>query len=139
MYRKLMRNTTMALGTLLLGSSLVMAGGLPGTVSAVDGKGMATVHTSDGKDHQVKAGEGWKVGAKVECETKNNMMECHPAAAQSSAAPTTSSSSTVGPDCAILCHVPSARFANPSPSPPITTPFCKITRSPILEPSRTMA
>src|SRR5215211_6269757 len=70
MYRKLMRNTTMALGTLLLGSSLVMAGGLQGTVSAVDGKGMATVHTSDGKDHQVKAGEGWKVGGKLECKTK---------------------------------------------------------------------
>ena len=85
MYRKLMRNTTMALGTLLLGSSLVMAGGVPGTVSGVDGKGMATVRTSDGKDHQVKAGEGWKVGAKVECETKNNVMECRPAAAQSSA------------------------------------------------------
>jgi len=47
MYRKLMRNTTMALGTLLLGSSLVMAGGLQGTVSAIDSKGMATVHTSD--------------------------------------------------------------------------------------------
>ena len=56
-------------------------------MSAVDGKGMATVGcTSDGKDHQVKAGEGWKVGAKVECETKNNAMECRPAAAQSSAA-----------------------------------------------------
>ena len=89
MYRKLMRNTTMALGTLLLGSSLVMAAGVPGTVSAVDGKGMATVHTSDGKNHQVKAGEGWKVGAKVECETKNNVMECRPAAAQF-CAPTTS-------------------------------------------------
>ena len=49
MYRKLMRNTTMALGTLLLGSSLVMAGGLQGTVSAIDSKGMATVRTSDQK------------------------------------------------------------------------------------------
>ena len=87
MYRKLMRNTTIALGTLLIGSSLVMAAGLQGTVSAVDGKGMATVHTSDGKDHQVKAGEGWKVGAKLECETRNNALECHPTPAQSSAAP----------------------------------------------------
>jgi hypothetical protein len=97
MYRKLMRNTTMALGTLLLGSSLVMAAGIPGTVSAVDGKGMATVHTSDGKDHQVKAGEGWKVGAKLECETKNNTLECRSASTQSSTAPTTSAPSTAAP------------------------------------------
>jgi hypothetical protein len=85
MYRKLIRNTTMALGTLLLGSSLVMAGGVQGTVSVVDGKGMATVRTSDGKDHQVKAGEGWKVGTKVECEAKNNVMGCQPAMEKSSA------------------------------------------------------
>src|SRR5712692_4882608 len=92
MYRKLMRNTAIALGTLLIGSSLVMAAGVQGTVSAVDGKGMATVRI----DHQVKAGEGWKVGAKLECETKNNAMECHPAPAQSSAvpAPTTSAPTT---------------------------------------------
>src|SRR5439155_9643600 len=120
MYRKLMRNTTMALGTLLLGSSLVMAGGVPGTVSAVDGKGMATVHTSDGKDHQVKAGEGWKVGAKVECETKNNAMECHPVAAQSSAAPSTANPSTaaVKPAPAPATPAPSATAPAPSTSTP---------------------
>ena len=115
MYRKLMRNTTMALGTLLLGSSLVMAGGLQGTVSAVDGKGMATVHTSDGKDHQVKAGEGWKVGAKVECETKNNIMECRSAGAQSSAAPTTSN-----PNTAAVKPAPAP--ATPAPAPSTSTP-----------------
>ena len=92
----------MALGTLLLGSSLVMAAGVAGTVSGVDGKGMATVHTSDGKNHQVKAGEGWKVGAKVECETKNNVMECHPAAPKSSAA-------VIAP---ALRLKPAARYAN---------------------------
>ena len=115
MYRKLMRNTTMALGTLLLGSSLVMAGGLPGTVSTLDGKGLATVRTSDGKDHQVKAGEGWKVGAKVECEPKNNVMECRPAAAQSSAAPATSSPSTAAVK-------PAPAPATPAPAPGTTTP-----------------
>ena len=115
MYRKLMRNTTMALGTLLLGSSLVMAAGMQGTVSAVDGKGMATVHTSDGKDHQVKAGEGWKVGAKVECETKNNALECHPALAQSSAAPAKSAPSTAAGN---TTPAPSATVPAPSTTAP---------------------
>ena len=84
MYR-IVKNTTLALGTLLLGSTLVMAADMPGSVTALDGKGMATVRTSDGKDHQVKASEGWKVGAKVECETKNTAFECRPATAQSAA------------------------------------------------------
>src|ERR1043166_3875171 len=97
MYWKFMRNTTMAVGTLLLGASLVMATGIQGTVSAMGGKGMATVHTSDGKDHQVKAGEGWKVGAKVECETKNNTLECRSASTQSSAAPAAPAPSTTAP------------------------------------------
>jgi hypothetical protein len=124
MYRKLMRNTTMALGTLLLGSSLVLAGGVPGTVSAIDGKGMATVHTSDGKDHQVKADKDWKVGAKVECETKNNAMECHPAAAQSSAAPTTSNPSTAAkPAPAPTTPAPATSPAAPAPS--TSTPTSK--------------
>lgn len=120
-----MRNTTMALGTLLLGSSLVMAGGLQGTVSAVDGKGMATVHTSDGKDHQVKAGEGWKVGAKVECETKNNVMECRPAAAQSSAAPTTSSPSTAAVKPAPAPTTPAPAPSTTAPAPSTSTPASK--------------
>ena len=115
MYRNLMRNTTMALGTLLLGSSLVMAAGVAGTVSGVDGKGMATVHTSDGKNHQVKAGEGWKVGAKVECETKNNVMECHQPMAKSSATSTTSAPSTAAAK-------PAAEPATPTPAPSTATP-----------------
>ena len=119
MYRKLMRNTTMALGTLLLGSSLVMAAGIPGTVSAVDGKGMATVHTSDGKDHQVKAGEGWKVGAKLECETKNNAMECHPAAAQSSAVPTPT---TPAPTASAVKTTPAPAASAPAPSTSVPAP-----------------
>ena len=54
MYRHLIRHTTIALGTLLVGSTLVFAASVPGTVTARDGKGMATVRTSDGKDHQVR-------------------------------------------------------------------------------------
>jgi hypothetical protein len=121
MYRKLMRNTTMALGTLLLGSSLVMAGGVPGTVSAIDGKGMATV------DFRVKAGEGWKDGTKVECEIKNNVMECRQAAAQSSAAPTTSSPSTaaVKPAPAPTTPAPAASTAAPAPSTSTPVPASK--------------
>jgi biotin carboxyl carrier protein len=127
MYRKLMRNTTMALGTLLLGSSLVIAGGVQGIVSGVDGKGMATVRTSDGKDHHVKAGEGWKVGAKVECETKNNAMECRPAMAQSSAAPTTSAPSTaaVKPAPAPATPTPAPSTATPAPSTSTPAPATK--------------
>ena len=120
MYRKLMRNTTMALGTLLLGSSLVMAAGMQGTVSAVDGKGMATVHTSDGKDHQVKAGEGWKVGAKVECETKNNALECRPAPAQSSAAP-----AKPAPSTAAVNATPASSTTVPAPSTTAPAPASK--------------
>ena len=83
--RNLMKNTTIALGTLLVGSTLVLAAGVTGNVTGLDGKGMATVRTADGKDHQVKAGKDWKVGAKLDCETKNNMMECHAASPQASA------------------------------------------------------
>jgi hypothetical protein len=127
MYRTFMRNTTMALGTLLLGSSLVMAGGLQGTVSGVDGKGMATVRTSDGKDHQVKAGEGWKAGAKVECETKNKVMECRPAMAQSSAVPTTPTPSTaaVKPAPAPATPTPAPSTAAPAPSTSTPAPATK--------------
>ena len=115
MYRNLMRNTTMALGTLLLGSSLVMAAGVVGTVSGVDGKGMATVHTSDGKNHQVKAGEGWKVGAKVECETKNNVMECRPAAPSTAAAKPAAAPTT--PTQAPSTATPAPSTSTPAPTP----------------------
>ena len=46
-----------------------------GTVTQIDDKGMATVQTEDGKEHKVK-GEGWKVGATVQCETKEGKTEC---------------------------------------------------------------
>jgi len=48
---------------------------MKGTVTAIDDKGIATVKTEDGKEHKVK-GEGWKVGAKVECALKEGTTSC---------------------------------------------------------------
>src|SRR6266851_7576191 len=92
MYRHIIRNITIALGTLLVGSTLVFAASVPGTVTARDGKGMATVRTSDGKDHQVKLGDEFKVGTKVDCEAKNTSMDCHQAQAAVTPAPAPSTS-----------------------------------------------
>src|SRR5215813_10963919 len=76
MYQKIIRNTTVALGTLLVSSSLVLAAGFQGVVTGVDSKGMATVRASDNKDHQVRVGDGLKLNdLKVQCETtKNNAL-----------------------------------------------------------------
>ena len=81
MARTFGKTLSLGLSTLVLGASLAFAAGMgmPGTVTAVDDKGMATVKTSDGKELKVKAGEGWKTGAKVECETKDGKSECHTA------------------------------------------------------------
>lgn len=123
MYRNIVRNTTLALGTLLLGSTLVMAGtGLQGEVRNLDGKGMATVHTSDGKDHQVKAVDGWKVGAKVECESKNNVMECRAGMPQAAVTPAPSST-TPAPVKATPAPAPAATA--PAPSSSTTAPAAK--------------
>ncbi|MGE3538803.1 MAG: hypothetical protein AB7N91_15395 [Candidatus Tectimicrobiota bacterium] len=72
-----MINQRIALGVLCLGliASSAFAGGMSGTVTNVDGSGMATVKTDDGKEHKVK-GEGWKVGAKVECDVKEGKTAC---------------------------------------------------------------
>jgi hypothetical protein len=118
MYRKLMRNTTMALGILLLGSSLAMADGVQGIVRSID-KGMATV------DFRVNAGEGWKDGTKVECEIKKNVMECRQAAAQSSAAPTTSSPSTAAVKPAPAPATPAPAPSTTAPAPTTSTPASK--------------
>jgi hypothetical protein len=116
----------MALGTLLIGSSLVMAGGLQGSVTALDGKGMATVHTSDGKDHQVKGGEGWKVGAKVECESKNTVMECRPMAPQAAVIPAPSTTppapAKVAPAAAPTATPPAPAAAAPAASSTTSSP-----------------
>lgn len=121
MHRNIVRNTTLALGTLLLGSTLVMAGtGLPGEVRVLDGKGMATVHTSDGKIHQVKAGEGWKVGAKVECESKNNVMECRPGMPQAAVTPAPSSAAP-----APVKTAPAPAVSAPAPAATAPAPAAK--------------
>lgn len=120
MYRNLIKTTAVALGTLLVGSTLVMAAGLQGVVTSVDGKGMATVRTSDTKEHQVKAGEALKMGVKVECETKNNAMECRPAQSQAAASPaqpgTTSAPAKQTPAPAPTTSAPAAAPSTTAPS-----------------------
>ena len=78
MARTFGKTLSLGLSTLVLGASLALAAGAMGTVTAVDDRGMATVKTSDGKEHKVKAGAGWKAGAKVECDMKEGKTECHP-------------------------------------------------------------
>jgi len=118
MYRNLLRTTAMALGTLLVGSTMVLASGVAGNVTALDSKGMATVRTSDGKDHQVKLGEGLKlVGLKVECETKNNALACQPVGMQTAANPTPSTS-TPAPAKTTPAPAPAASAPAPSTSAP---------------------
>jgi preprotein translocase subunit YajC len=75
MIQKLGKTFALTCASLVLGTTLVFAGGMKGTVTSIDDKGMATVKTEDGKEHKVK-GEGWKVGAKVECDMKEGMTSC---------------------------------------------------------------
>lgn len=119
MYRNLFRNSTIALGTLLVSSSLVFAAGLQGSVTALDGKGMATVRSSDGKDHQVKAGQDFKVGSKVDCDTKNNVLECRLGAAQSAVQPT---STTPAPAASMVKPNPTTAPTAQTPAPPTAAP-----------------
>jgi hypothetical protein len=71
------RGKTFALScaSFILGTILACAGGMKGMVTSIDDKGMATVRTEDGKEHKVK-GEGWQVGAQVECEQKEGTTSC---------------------------------------------------------------
>jgi hypothetical protein len=114
MYRHIIKKTTIALGTLLVGSTLVFAASVPGTVTARDGKGMATVRTSDGKDHQVKLGDAFPVGAKVECEAKNTVMECRQVQAAVTPAPRTSTPAPAAP--APAPPVPAPSTSTPAPA-----------------------
>ena len=76
MIQKLSKTLAFTCASLLLGTTLTFAGGtMKGKVVSVDEKGMATVQTEDGKEHKVK-GEGWKVGANVQCEEKEGMTSC---------------------------------------------------------------
>jgi hypothetical protein len=76
MIRQLGKSFAFTCASLVLGTTLAFAGGMmKGKVVAIDDKGMATVQTEDGKEHKVK-GEGWKVGANVQCEEKEGMTSC---------------------------------------------------------------
>lgn len=75
MLRTLGKTLTLASAGLVLSTTLATAAMMKGTVTEVDANGMATVKTEEGKEHKVK-GEGWKAGAKGECETKEGKTEC---------------------------------------------------------------
>jgi len=75
MIRRLGKTLALTCAGIVLGTTLATAATMNGTVTDVNDKGMATVKTDDGKEHKVK-GEGWKVGAKVECETKEGATMC---------------------------------------------------------------
>jgi hypothetical protein len=76
MIRTLGKTFALACAGFMLSATLATAGGMKmGTVTSVDDRGMATVRMDDGKEHKVK-GEGWKVGAKVECETREGQTSC---------------------------------------------------------------
>src|SRR5690242_8978346 len=123
MYRTLIRNTTIALGTLLVSSSLVMAAGMPGVVTGVDSKGMATVRTSDQKEHQVRVGDGLRLNdLKVECETKNNAMACQPLQTQAAVTPAPAKQSAAP---APTTSAPAVSPTAPAPSPAAPTSGAK--------------
>lgn len=125
MYRKLIRNTAVALGTLLVGSTFVMAAGFQGVVTGVDGKGMATVRASDNKTHQVRVGDGLKLNdLKVQCEMKNNALECRPAQTQAAMTPAPRSSTSAP-----------AKQATPAPTTSTPAPSSSAPASPAPAPS----
>jgi hypothetical protein len=75
MIRTVKKTVALAFAGLLLSTTLAVAGGVKGTVTGVDNQGVATVKTEDGKEYRVR-GEGWKPGAKVECEAREGKTEC---------------------------------------------------------------
>jgi len=75
MIRTVTKTVVMAFAGLLLSTTLATAGDTKGIVTAVDNQGMATVKMEDGKEYRVR-GEGWKPGAKVDCEAKEGKTEC---------------------------------------------------------------
>lgn len=119
MYRKLIRNTAVALGTLLVGSTFVMAAGFQGVVTGVDGKGMATVRGGDNKDHQVRVGDGLKLNdLKVQCEMKNNALECRPAQTQAAMTPSSSAPAKQATTPAPTTSTPAPSSSAPASSAP---------------------
>jgi hypothetical protein len=66
---------TIAVAVVSVLCTIVLAAGLEGTVAAVDDKGMATIKTTDGKEHKVSIA-GVKVGDKVDCHVKDGKTSC---------------------------------------------------------------
>lgn len=56
--------------------TLALASEMVGTVAAVDDKGMATIKTTDGKEHKVQL-MGVKAGDKVDCHAQDGKLSCH--------------------------------------------------------------
>ena len=73
--RTLSRYLGLSVAVLCFVTTLATAQTMTGTVTKIDDKGMATVKTEDGKEHMVK-GEGWTVGVKVQCTTKEGTTSC---------------------------------------------------------------
>ena len=75
MIRKLAMILTIVVAVVSVLSTIVLATEFEGTVSAVDDKGMATIKTTDGKEHKVSIA-GVKAGDKVDCHVKDGMTSC---------------------------------------------------------------
>jgi hypothetical protein len=85
MYRKLTKQIVGAISMVLVITSLAVAdrrGGYDdsltyerGVVIAMDDTGLATVRTDRGVQYQVQD-QGWKVGRKVDCTTKDGYTTC---------------------------------------------------------------
>jgi hypothetical protein len=75
MMRRLGRYLGLRVAVLCLGTAVATAQPMTGTVTKSDANGMATVNTTDGKEH-TGTGEGWKVGAQVECQGKEGQTIC---------------------------------------------------------------
>lgn len=76
MYRNMVGTiVSVVVGGLFL-CTLAVASEMGGTVAAVDDKGMATIKTTDGKEHKVQL-MGVKAGDKVDCHAKDGKLSCH--------------------------------------------------------------
>ena len=76
MIRTLTTIFTIAVAMVSVLSTIVLAAEFEGTVAAMDDKGMATIKTTDGKEHKAQIA-GIKVGDKVDCHVEGGKMSCH--------------------------------------------------------------
>jgi hypothetical protein len=71
MIRKLTTILTAGVIVLVMLATVALAAEVQGTVAAVDGKGMATIKTTDGKELKVQMA-GVKIGDKVDSVVEND-------------------------------------------------------------------